>query len=567
MNAVHTQYPDFANPELLDKIPLTAKTILDVGCAQGALGGDYLRRNPACRVLGIEQDKVAGAHARERLTEVFVGDVEKDPMPFDVPEGIDCIIYGDVLEHLSDPWMVLKEHAKHLSPQGTVLVCMPNVEHWSFVARLLTGGFDYEDQGLFDRTHLRWFTPRTMARALVDAGLTLSDAAPRPIATDRAEQFTAMLTPALQALGVDPQEYLNRSIPLQVIWRARKTDVPRLELSATMLAPQGGVSDVRVVEPLRALRTDSSIYSNIVVESGLRPQLGGTPRVAVLHRPLLLGESGLARLRALLEQDYVVVSEFDDHPVFMEERGVNLAELLTFRGVHAVQTSTPALADALLADNPEVAVFPNAVFELPPVRNFSSVEHLTLFFGALNRQNDWAPLMPVLNEVARAVGERLHFRVVFDEAFFNALETPHKTFEPSMVDYANYMRELGRAEISFMPLEDNPFNRAKSDLKFIEAGASRVCALASRVVYGDSLQDGKTGVLFGSPAELRSALLRLLAYLEATRRMADLARAYVARQRMLAYQVAARAEWYRALWERRVELNEALKQRVPELFT
>ncbi|WP_298224456.1 methyltransferase domain-containing protein [Acidocella sp.] len=564
---MHTQYPDFANPELLDKIPLTAKTILDVGCAQGALGGDYLRRNPACRVLGIEQDKVAGAHARERLTEVFVGDVEKDPMPFDVPEGIDCIIYGDVLEHLSDPWMVLKEHAKHLSPQGTVLVCMPNVEHWSFVARLLTGGFDYEDQGLFDRTHLRWFTPRTMARALVDAGLTLSDAAPRPIATDRAEQFTAMLTPALQALGVDPQEYLNRSIPLQVIWRARKTDVPRLELSATMLAPQGGVSDVRVVEPLRALRTDSSIYSNIVVESGLRPQLGGTPRVAVLHRPLLLGESGLARLRALLEQDYVVVSEFDDHPVFMEERGVNLAELLTFRGVHAVQTSTPALADALLADNPEVAVFPNAVFELPPVRNFSSVEHLTLFFGALNRQNDWAPLMPVLNEVARAVGERLHFRVVFDEAFFNALETPHKTFEPSMVDYANYMRELGRAEISFMPLEDNPFNRAKSDLKFIEAGASRVCALASRVVYGDSLQDGKTGVLFGSPAELRSALLRLLAYPEATRRMADLARAYVARQRMLAYQVAARAEWYRALWERRVELNEALKQRVPELFT
>ena len=139
------------------------------------------------------------------------------------------------------------------------------------------------------------------------------------------------------------------------------------------------------------------------------------------------------------------MSEFDDHPVFMEERGVNLAELLTFRGVHAVQTSTPALADALLADNPEVAVFPNAVFELPPVRNFSSVEHLTLFFGALNRQNDWAPLMPVLNEVARAVGERLRFRVVFDEAFFNALETPHKTFEPSMVDYATlWVRTLSQ---------------------------------------------------------------------------------------------------------------------------
>ena len=566
MNAVHTQYPDFANPELLDKIPLSARTILDVGCAQGALGADYLRRNPACRVLGIEMDEEAAAHARQRLTEVFVGDVEKTPMPFEVPEGIDCIVYGDVLEHLSDPWTVLKEHAKYLSPQGTVLVCMPNVEHWSFVAKLLTGSFDYEDQGLFDRTHLRWFTPRTMARALAEAGLTLSDAAPRPIATDRAEQFTAALTPALAALGVDPQEYLNRSIPLQVIWRARKADIARLELAATMLAPQGGVSDVRVLEPLRALRTDSAIYTSLVAEAALKPQLGDAPRVAILHRPLLLGESGLARVRTLLAQDYVVVSEFDDHPVFMEERGVKLDELLTFRGVHAVQTSTPALAEALLPDNPEVAVFPNGVFELPAVRNFQDMEHLTLFFGALNRQKDWAPLMPVLNEISRAVGDRLRFRVVFDEAFFNALETPHKSFEPAMVDYASYMRELGQADISFMPLADNEFNRAKSDLKFIEAAASRVCALASHVVYGDSVQDGKTGVLFSSPAELRSALLRLLAYPEATRRMADAARAYVAQNRMLAYQVAARADWYRALWARRAELNEALKQRVPELF-
>ena len=566
MNAVHAQYPDFANPELLEKIPLTARTIMDVGCAQGALGADYLRRNPACRVLGIEQDEAAAAHARTRIAEVFVGDVEKTPMPFEVPGGIDCIIYGDVLEHLTDPWALLKAHAAHLSPEGTILVCMPNIEHWSFAARLLTGQFDYDDQGLFDRTHLRWFTPRTMARALAEAGLELSDAAPRPIHTEQAEQFTKAMAPALKALGVDPQEYLNRSVPLQIIWRARKASQPRMELTATMLAPQGGVSDVRVLEPLRALRTDSSLFTGIVAEASVQPQLIDTPRIAILHRPLLLGESGLQRVRTLLEKNYVIVSEFDDHPMFMEERGVNLDDLLTFRAVHAVQTSTPALAEALLQENPEVAVFPNGVFELPPVRNFQDMDHLTVFFGALNRQQDWAPLMPVLNEVSRAVGERLRFRVLFDEAFFNALETPHKSFEPALVDYASYMRELGAADISFMPLADNAFNRAKSDLKFIEAGASRVCALASHVVYAGSLQDGKTGVLFRDPAELRAALLRLLAYPEATRRMADAARAYVAQSRMLAYQVAARAAWYRSLWERREALNEALKQRLPELF-
>ncbi|MGO9816521.1 MAG: methyltransferase domain-containing protein [Acidocella sp.] len=565
MNAAHTPYPDFANPELLEKIPLSAKTILDVGCAQGALGADYLRRNPNCRVLGIDIDEDAISHARQRISEAFCGDVEKTPMPFSVPEGIDCIIYGDVLEHLADPWALLAEHAKHLSPQGTILVCMPNVEHWSFVARLLAGSFGYDEQGLFDKTHLRWFTPRTMAQALLDAGLQLSDIAPRPIAMDQAEQFVTAMAPGLRAVGVDPQEYLNRAGPLQFIWRARKSAPPRLELSATMLTPQGGVSDVRVVEPVRALRTDSALFGTIMDEAKLHPALPDAPRIAVLHRPLLTGANGLARVRALLEKGYVVVSEFDDHPVFLEERGVNRGELLTFRGVHAVQTSTRALAEALLPENPEVAVFPNGIFELPQPRNFQNPEQMTLFFGALNRQADWAPLIGAINDVARAVGERLKFQVLYDEAFFDALETPHKSFAP-MADYASYLRMLGEAEICFMPLGDSEFNRAKSDLKFIESAASRVAALASPVVYAGSIEDGKTGLLFNDPLQLRAALLRLLAYPEATKRMADAARAYVAGNRMLAYQVDARSAWYRGLWERRDELNAALKARVPELF-
>jgi hypothetical protein len=466
---------------------------------------------------------------------------------------------------LVDAWALLAEHAKYLSPEGTVLVCMPNVEHWSFAARLLTGSFGYEEQGLFDHTHLRWFTPRMMGQALADAGLQLSDVAPRPIARDQAEQFVSLLAPGLQALGVNPAEYLNRAVPLQFIWRARKSAQARIELNATMLTPQGGVSDVRVIEPIRAMRTDSALLGTIASEADFDPRLTDSPRIAVLHRPLLLGESGLARLRALLEKDYVIVSEFDDHPQFMEDRGINLAELLTFRGVHAVQTSTEALAEALAPQNPEIEVFRNGIFALPQVNNFNDPDHLTLFFGALNREADWAPLMPVLNEVARAVGERLRFHVLRDEGFYNALETPHKRFDP-MADYATYMSMLGAADIAFMPLADTLFNRAKSDLKFIEAGAARVAAIASNVVYAGSIQNGKTGMLFSDPAELRASLLRLLAYPEATRKMADSARAYVAAERMLAYQVTARTQWYRSLWDRRAELNEALKARVPELF-
>ncbi len=564
MPDIQQPYPDFANPELLEKIPLTASTILDVGCAQGALGASYLRRNPAARVLGIERDAAAAEIARRRLSAVHCGDVEATPMPFDVPDGIDCIIYGDVLEHLLDPWRLLIEQARYLAPQGTVLVCMPNIEHWSLAARLLGGQFDYEQQGLLDRAHLRWFTPRTMGEALTAAGLELADIAPRPTETMEARRFVAALTPGLLGLGLDPEEYYRRAAPLQFIWRARRAAPARLELAATMLAPQGGVSDVRVVEPLRALRSDSALHARVLDEAAPAPHLADAPRLAILHRPLLLGSPGLVRLRALLARGYVVVSEFDDHPLFMRERGVDLDALLTFRAVHAVQTSTPALAEVLRPQNPEIGVFPNAVFELPPAGNFRDPAHMTLFFGALNRGADWPPLMPVLNEVARMAGERLRFHVLHDQAFFQALDTPHKKFDP-MTDYAGYRRMLGAAEIAFMPLADTPFNRAKSDLKFIEAAAARVASLASDVVYAGSIRDGETGLIFHDPAELRAALLRLLSAPEETRKLAEAGRLYVLQERMLAYQLAARTAWYRSLWARREELTAALRERVPEL--
>lgn len=566
MKPPHKHYPDYANPELLEKIPLNAKTILDVGCAQGALGAAYLRRNPNCRVLGIEYDEESAAQARERLTEVVCADAEATPMPFEVPGGIDCIIYGDVLEHLVDPWALLAEHAKYLSPQGTVLVCMPNAEHWTFTARLLSGSFDYEEQGLFDKTHLRWFTPRTMGNALSAAGLVLADLAPRPIALENAQKFTEALAPALQTMGINPQEYFQRAWPVQFIWRARKATPANIEVTATMMAPQGGVSDVRIGEPMRAVNSESAVLAKVVPEESITPVSTELPRIAILHRPLMSGPAGKQRLRRLLDKGYLVVTEFDDNPVFMEERGLDVDAMYTFRGVHAVQTSTVPLAEVLGLRNPEVAVFPNGVYELPAPNNFADPRRTTFFFAAFNRQADWAPYMPVINEVIRAVGDRLHFQVMYDQDFFDALETPHKQFEP-MGEYALYKKLLCQSEISFMPLADTEFNRSKSDLKFIEAGAARVAALASPVVYGGVIQDGKSGMIFRDAAELRSALLRLIAYPEASRRMAEAARAYVSANRMLAYQVAARIDWYRSLWDRRDELNESLRARAPDLFT
>jgi glycosyltransferase involved in cell wall biosynthesis len=556
-----TRYPDVANPDLLERIPLTAQTVLDVGCHGGALGMAYRRLNPRALLLGIEPEATAAELAARRLDQVAAVDVERDPLPFGLDRPIDCIVYGDVLEHLRDPWAVLRRHAEALSNDGVMVICVPNVDHWSLADRLLRGTWKYEPDGLLDETHLRWFSLDSMREGLEAAGLLPHDVSPRVFDGEKTKQFAAAIAPALRNLGVDPVAYAQRAAPLQHIWRAVKRPRAMLSVASSMLAPVGGVSHVRVVYPMQALRSDPGVVTQIGVSEVTAPARD-TPHIFILHRPVLSGERGAQVIGRLLSEGWVIVTEFDDHP---DHFGMLDAEdQLAFTGVHAVQVSTPALAAVVRSRNPEVAVFPNSIRALPELRNFLDPQVLTLFFGALNRERDWAPLMPVLNEVAQKAGDRLRFSVVHDQAFFDALHTPHKRFTPTC-DHETYLELLGRCEISLMPLADTPFNRAKSDLKFIEAGACRVAAVASDVMYCDSVEDGRTGLLFHDADELRDRLLRLVAMPELARALGDAARQYIADERMLAYQVGQRITWYRSLWARRDELTRSLQARLADL--
>ena len=554
-------YPDRPNAAILDRIPLDARIVLDVGCGSGALGAEYKRRNPNARYLGIERDPEAADIARGRLDEVAVVDVEAEPFPFEA-SGVDCIIYGDSLEHLVDPWAVLARHARHLTETGTVLICMPNAEHWSFAERLLRGTFDYETQGLFDRTHLRWFTWETTRQAIEAAGLKPHDVMGRVFDQAGAEAFATAIGPSLAALGVERSEFLRRATPLQFVWRARRTALAQLTVVSTMLAPVGGVSHVRVTEPLRAIATDPTVTTMVADNFEAESLPFDAPKIFVFHRPLFDGVGQLEPVRRLIGLGYVVVCEFDDHPDYIPV--LQGKDVQNFRGVHAVQTSTQPLAKVLGAQNPEIAVFPNAVTRLPEPRNYQNPEQVTLFFGGLNRELDWPPFVDALNAVARFAGPRLAFQIVNDQALFDALDTPHKQFTP-LCEYDVYLDILARSDVSFMPLLDTPFNRCKSDLKFLEASALRVASLASPVVYGQSMNDGETGLVFANPSDLQQRLARIVANPAYGCQVAEAARAYVARERMLAYQTARRIAWYRSLWARRAALNAALLARVPEL--
>ncbi len=540
--------------DVLPKLPLAARSLLHAGCGVGALAGGYRPRNPTARLFGIERDLTQAGQAAQVFDAVASADVEAEPLPFDLPDGLDCLVYTGILEQVNDPWAVIAAQAQALSHEGVVVMSLPNPAAWQGLERLLQG-----------RAEAGWlsppaaFAPELVMRQLGRIGLTPCDIMESQVSRPLASPFLEAMAPALQALDIDFDTFAKRVSVGRLLWRARKEPRQRLFLSGSMLIPVGGVSHVRVVYPLQALATDPSVITEITDAFETAPPRDDTPRIFVLHRPALIGDYGRDLLRALNDSGHVFITEFDDHPDFfpMMQRG----GALSFEGVHAVQTSTPALAEVLRKYNPEVAVFPNAMPSLPAIRNFADPDKITLFFGALNREDDWETLIPVINEVADLAGERLRFEVIHDRGFFDAIHSAHKSFTPTC-DYDTYLRILGGCEVSFMPLSDTAFNRAKSDLKFIEAGACRVTPLASPVVYADSIEHGRTGLLFSTPDELRLNLLRILALPENARSIADAARDHVAKHRMLAYQVAPRIAWYRSLWERRQALFAAQRERV-----
>jgi O-antigen biosynthesis protein len=155
-------------PDIEALVPPRTQALLDVGCGSGRLGAS-LKALGIPRVVGVELNPEAAEQARAVLDEVVVADVERDGLPFE-DGSFDCIVYGDVLEHLTDPWMTLTTQRRLLSSDGVAIVSIPNVGYWRNVLNVLRGRWEYTESGMLDATHLRFFTWRSIEQLLDQAG-------------------------------------------------------------------------------------------------------------------------------------------------------------------------------------------------------------------------------------------------------------------------------------------------------------------------------------------------------------------------------------------------------------
>ena len=161
-------YYNVPRKEMLDFLPKNAKTILEVGCADGTFAASL--KNDNTEVWGIELMEDQALKAEEKIDKVFAGPCEDniDKLPDNYFDAIYC---NDVLEHLVDPYMVIEKLHKKLTPNGKIISSIPNVRyHNTFMKVLFKKDWKYESYGVMDKTHLRFFTKKSIQRMYEEAG-------------------------------------------------------------------------------------------------------------------------------------------------------------------------------------------------------------------------------------------------------------------------------------------------------------------------------------------------------------------------------------------------------------
>lgn len=142
--------------------------ILETGCANGRFSA--VLAEIGCKVVGVELDPTAAREAEQFCEKVIVGNLDDPELRRQIPGDFDILIFGDVLEHLIEPWKVLADLRSRLGPGGCIIISIPNIAHWDGRMGLLAGNFDYTYDGLMDSTHLRFFTRRTARELVVQSG-------------------------------------------------------------------------------------------------------------------------------------------------------------------------------------------------------------------------------------------------------------------------------------------------------------------------------------------------------------------------------------------------------------
>ncbi len=546
---------------VVSRIPTSISTLLIVGGDASGIARGFKSINPRAAihtvVLALEerpQVTMAVCEASEGTHKpILASGQPSDSLLFD------CIIFDSFLEWTVEPWNIVREYIKNLRPEGTIVLNVPSVEHWRLLTEIL-GGLDHQVSGRsFSTRQLRWFSLASTAEGIRSAGLTPTDAVPADLDIGAADRFLTAMAPALANLALDPQAYAARAVPSRFIWRARRSEPAQLSLGIIHADDPSGADAVKARQWVQSFQAEPGTHATIIHVDSLAHARDFNADVA-----LFCGASVFRQPRTeLLMREFsnggsVVVLDIDDN------RGsvTDLWSRLQDSHIHAVQTSSPAIATLLKLLRLEHGLFQPTISSLPSVSKPTEGDRFQITLCEPVWPTPDPLLISTLNDVAAVIGDRLEFVVVGDRHSFEELKVARKSFI-SGDDHVAHLASLGTSDVAILA-GDWQLRLPGRMRDVLDVAARAVAPLCDSHLYGGVLTDGKTGSLYTDAHDMRRRLLRMITRPAVARQLGQAARDFVSRRHMLAYCVRTFIEWYRHLLAGKDGLREQLNSRLAE---
>lgn len=407
-------------------------------------------------------------------------------------------------------------------------------------------------------------TPHAILETLKRSGWSVIDVKIMEMISDDIEHRSSDFEFASIDLGITTNELLEKLKLSELIIRASKKIISDpLHIIALGIKKFAGVTDARIDYPLGLLSTLPNIKSTWGHGSVSIPK-NFKPGIFILHRQFMNNSDLNNKIEFLIDQGWVMVADIDDYPYHWKEFIEN--DFYAFRSVHAVTVSTPPLAELIKKWNPNVGLFPNAIYELPEF-NPSTPKNGTLikiFIGALNRFEDWLEINKGIKDAINILQGRIHFVVVHDHEIYKDLpEIVSKEFHETL-PHKSYMNLLADCDLALLPLRKSTFNDYKSDIKFIECCAAGTVPICSPVVYSNNSENNNIALFAHSPSDWFSAIMSLCENPNEIVRRKFVGLDYVKNYRMHSYLLTQRVNFYHGLIKNKSELE---KQRLARIHS
>ncbi len=555
------------NPVVLARADITAKLVLDLGCRKGAFARAYRKKNPNCTYIGVEWRLPDTVKPPAQIDQVVQGDIVKKSTHEKIAQAlqgrkVDLLLLHDGLELMPNPTAVLATLREIMNPGGSAVVCVPNITHWSTLERVLKGDWSYKDTGLIQQGQRWFFTKPTAAGLFKAAGWHTAGVTPRVANPDSTKDHIAAAAPLAKHFGIDPKD-LNQSVaPLQWVFALKPNPAPApIRVHAIGIGTKvDALTKIRVRQPLSAMAGMGAVSPSVTVG-----RFTGVPD----------GESGVFLTYRLHPEDqnrrneidkkcrdgWLFVHDVDDHPAYLKGQVKN--DFWSIKAAHAVTVSTPALAEVCRTWNPNVFVVENQIMDasLPPSLQQRGPKP-RLFFGALNREDEWksqcGQVLPFLMDNK----DRIACDVIHEPSLYKSLnDKADATFYPTQT-YENFMSLLAKADFALLPLFDTEFNRCKSDLKVIECLAHGVIPICSPFAAAQTSVPNEFLCVAKKPEDWPRLLDDLLDDPEDVLQRKKAGQAYVHRNRMWSKHGPLLAGLYESLLEDHPNLEDQRRARL-----